>query len=455
MMQPVLDALGPIHISLAQLAQVDASGTPAHLGECALRECAHKMTLPDSADGSRVVAGPVQATDESATMAILFPILQSLLPDQLRLGDSQACKWLPQGLTSDNQKDLKPDGFVICKAFLESYQTPSGNTQQRPALGTKLFSCLRCLVEGKHKNAQGPAATGQAQLYAKKLVKHMRCLHVLLIDKSNSRAESWQQGLLVGYVDGDLSSLGSKEFLAKFLLGAGEDKDAMLLPTAPRVDDLEVAQAAILLLPTYNVVPEQPVLGVGGTGIALHMTDADNKHVAVKVVRSGRAARFLNEIEMYSKLVDVAQTSNLVTFYGDGSGISFLVVSPVGHALQLRAEEGLIVSGILALCAMHRSGFAHGDARLTNLINVKGRVVLIDFSHSHKLSTEMKTATSSRCDDIARFLASITGVMGCSNLDTHWKSLVPAPLAVEISSFVDGDLSWDKAQKLGRLALKG
>jgi hypothetical protein len=412
------------------------------------------MTLPELVEGNQVATGPVQAIDESAAMAILFPILQSLLPDQLRLGDSQACKWLPQGPTSDNQKDLKPDGFVICNVFLESYKSNGGNTQQRPALGTKLFSCLRCLVEGKHSNAWGPAATGQAQLYAKKLANDVRCLHILLIDKSNFRAQSWQKGMLVGYVDGDLTSPGSKEFLAKFLLGAGEDKDMMLLPTAPRMDELEVAQAATLLLPSYNVVPGRPVLGVGGTGIVLHMMDADEKHVAVKVVRPGRAARFLNEIEVYSKLLDLPQTSNLLSSYGDGSNISFLVVSPVGVALQLRADEGLIISGILALCGMHRRGFAHGDARFTNYIDVQGRVFLIDFSHSHKLSTEKKTATSSRCDDIARFLTSITGVPGCSNLDTHWTSLAPAPLAKEISCFVDSDLSWDKAQRLGRFALK-
>ena len=404
------------------------------------------MTLPES-DGDSVVPHAVEATNESGVMKILFPILESFLPAGLRLGDSQNCKWLPQAPNSDHNMDLKPDGFVICATFLQAYKTSTG---QRPSLGTMLFSCLRCLVEGKHNDSHGTAATGQAAMYAAKLINHLSCLLVLLIDKCKFRAECWDRGVLVGYVDGNLTSGGSKAFLAKFLLGAGNDKNQFLLPRTSRVDCLEdIVQSSMRFLSGYRLVPTLPVLGIGGTAIVLHMTNADGDSVAVKVVKPDRAAFFLRERGMYDS-VQGLQVVKLIESHGEGENPSFFVLTPVGEALT--TEAGIVTSGVLALAELHRSGFAHGDARRANFIKVGSKAVLIDFSHSFKLSDDVEIAKSVRCDDIARFLASINRIPGSSDLERSWKSLVPESLARKVSDFVNGQTPFDEAQELVRSA---
>jgi hypothetical protein len=289
-------------------------------------------------------------------------------------------------------------------------------------------------------------------MYAEKLKKYVSCLHVLLIDKLKFRAQIWDHAVLVGFVDGNLSCNGSKEFLAKFLLGAGSNKNELLLPTTPRINELEVAQSAIPFLTAYKLVSERPVLGIDSTGIVLHMQDTDGVKFAVKVVRPACAAHFLEEKEVYAKLaeLEVRQVSKLVETHGTGHDISFLVVTPVGEVLP--AERGMVESGVLALCGLHRNGFAHGDSRCVNFIKVDNKAFLIDFSHSRTLSTVTDLAQHARCDDIARFLASITKVAGCSNLNTHWTSFVSPSLATGIKDFVaQKDHCFTDVQKLVRL----
>ena len=344
----------------------DNTGTPSHQGNEALQGCPLKLNLPES-DSKKVFEKPLDTKTEGETLTVIFSKLRSLLPDGLSLGDSQSCKWLPQTLDGANPKNvLKSDGFVICTSFLMTYSSASGTLLQRPALNTKLFSCLRCLIEGKQTNAQSPAATGQAHMYAMKLVKYVPVLHVLLIDRFEFRAECWDHGVLVGYVDGGLTTPGSKDFLSKFLLGAGCNKGELLLPTVPSVHELEVAQRALVLLPGYTLILEKPVLGLGGTAVVLHMKTAQGAKVAVKVVRPGRSAHFLKEKEVYTSLRHFPHSSQLVEDH-TSEDINVLVLTPVGEAMIF--SEEMIISGISALCALHHLGFAHGDARHANLIN--------------------------------------------------------------------------------------
>jgi hypothetical protein len=438
--------------TMNKLTATDHSGTASHHGLSALKGCAHKKDLPD--DGSKVVDKALATDNESATLAELFPILQSLLPEGLCLGDSQECNWLPQGLSLNKTTYLKPDGFVICRAFVANVGTEGGKIRQLPTLENSFFSCLRCLVEGKHNSCKSSSATGQAYLYASKLEPYVPILHILLIDSRNFRAESWDHGVLVGLVDGTLTGNGSKEFLSKFLLGAGSTKDDFLLPEEPKIDELEVAQRALALLTSYELDKIRPVLGVGGTAVVLNMRK-DSNQVAVKVMRPSLSAQFLLEEAIYSRLskMNTMQIAKLVESHGDGRESSYLVLTPVGEALP--REENMIVSGVLALCEFHRLGFAHKDARRQNFIKARGKAFLIDFSHSNELGGSQEIAAASRCDDIARFLSSIiTEKLECENLQCPWFQLMPPTLMSAIKSFSQGQCSYEEAQSLVKLALE-
>lgn len=106
------------------------------------------------------------AADERVVLEIVFGALRKALNDTtdghfLVLGDSQEHQWLPPQENSLPEHFLKPDGYVIHKAFV--------NKDGKKPASRRLFDCIRSIVEGKSTNACGTAAMGEVVQYAKAL----------------------------------------------------------------------------------------------------------------------------------------------------------------------------------------------------------------------------------------------------------------------------------------------
>lgn len=108
---------------------------------------------------------------------------------------------------------------------------------------------------------------------------------ILLIDKEKFRAVRFYRGILEPLVvSGSVKDAGSLGFISKFLLGAGLQRTATqdfpyFLPVKPLVDELELAVRAAIDHWTRRGMElcDEPVLGMGATGVVLAM----NKHVQI------------------------------------------------------------------------------------------------------------------------------------------------------------------------------
>lgn len=113
--------------------------------------------------------------DENSVVQVLLKTLLDAIRklaggSRLQVFDSHRAKWLPQDKACLAKNFLSPDAFVMLEAF--------AGEGLGPALGTRLFHTIRALVEGKHGDAHGNKAMGQAKDYAEKLKPYMSVVHV-------------------------------------------------------------------------------------------------------------------------------------------------------------------------------------------------------------------------------------------------------------------------------------
>ena len=361
------------------------------------------------------------------------------LNPQLCIGDSQHHSWLPQ-LVGINSTKLKPDAFVISRVYMGNHV---------PALDHRLFCCIRSLIEGKYTDAWSNEAIGQGHMYADKLSQmslgDITILHILFIDQVKFRATRWHSGALFVYVDGYINSKGSATYLSRFLLGAAdssaETNPLNLLPTTPRVHELEIlADIALLhkdICDTYRL-DENPTLGKGSTGIVLRLREKKGGSTprglfAAKLVLASRVRFAINEETFYKNLrikgLSDFPATKLLNAYTLSNNAHALILYPVGESFACTREA--VESFVFALDALHKIGYIHGDARKENGILFNKRALLIDFSHS--LVSE---DTELRCDDFGRFFASVKGAR-CNDLDVGWRMLLTS---VGLAGLIDKTL---------------
>lgn len=105
-------------------------------------------------------------------------------------------------------------------------------------------------------------------------------LQALLVDRSDFRAAVLVNGVLIKHVRGKLTDSGSRDFLAKFLLGGpadlgGFDEHQVVVAKTPRVTELEltVTRALDFLQRKKEKLPfdvsDVRFLGMGATGVVL------------------------------------------------------------------------------------------------------------------------------------------------------------------------------------------
>eukprot|EP00038_Savillea_parva_P005155 m.149221 g.149221 ORF g.149221 m.149221 type:complete len:580 (+) comp11669_c0_seq26:35-1774(+) len=361
-------------------------------------------------DGESLVPAAIDGSvRENEVMAVIFPALQQALnakDESLILGNSQEHKWLPQDPLCPPKNFLKPDGFVLYRAFFAS----GGH---KPA-DERLFGCIRSLVEGKFDDAHGTEAMGQAQNYAQKLQVHVTILHVLLVDKAKFRAARFYSGNLDVYVDGRLSDKGTANFLSSFLLGAGrgrmeDDYRVGVLAIEPQVTDLEKATNAALRHWQSKGLSlcEGAFLGMGLTGIVLAMilpatedgaddgegervtrSKAQGTPVAVKIVLEDFIPNFEREVRVHDKLGKNPCHSELIDpsiGLHDGIRLGTGIVTPVAEYTAASSDQKHLLPALKAVATFHKLGWIHGDARMPNVAYRNSKAAfLIDLSHSVK-----------------------------------------------------------------------
>jgi hypothetical protein len=425
----LLQSIERLSLAFASLQQpFSHDTTPAALGDKTMQRLQKLGTVTDFTGDE--AAGPAaldvaaqqrvaQCKSETELVKQLTPVLWRLRTagndssDACRpvLVNSEQFKWL-DNLRSPLRPDmrLKPDLFVTPRVFVEERE----GTGSQGTGDEFIFGLLA------DRRLQGDGCV--SELYEAKVdeltLKHLGELvsyHRLIPGECRGMLFNGRHFWLYASHDGDPLKLlrgawaapGSASCVRRFF-----DDGA---PPPPLVPLLRQLLSALRLRPAPDSGGSS-FLGGGGSGrvFAVQHVEHDDAgasrraapRLALKVVPAAASASWLSDLDVeFKALQDAAKlgapvvpvvADSLRALQGLGGGF---LLAHCGAPFDATASAAACAAAFAALAALHACGIMHGDARLPNLLLVRGRAAWVDLAVGTLASTEHDTrAVSFRAD---------------------------------------------------------